>query len=155
MGFVFPSGASSFEYGSSFPFELFSFGCSRRGWIKARLNLKTERTINVRKIFLFIVVILAVSVVSIVQGSGQDQTVYFCADKNSGDLRWVPGPGRCSSSEISLSWNAKGSQGPQIPAGPSGVAAVGVQGGQETSASQSWWQKSDRDIRLYGDGSGP
>jgi hypothetical protein len=47
--------------------------------------------------------------------------IYGCYQKNNGQLRIVGGPGLCRSSEVAISWNMVGPQGPQ---GTSGVVAT-------------------------------
>ena len=49
-----------------------------------------------------------------------NNTIYACYQKNSGDLRKVSGPGQCRNSEVEINWNVAGVPGPQGPCGPCG-----------------------------------
>jgi hypothetical protein len=52
----------------------------------------------------------------------QGNDLYGCYQKNNGQLRFVSQPSACRSSEIPISWNQIGPQGPAGPAGSDVVA---------------------------------
>jgi len=60
----------------------------------------------------------------------QNNTIYGCVVKTSGDVRIVIGTNMCKSNEAPISWNVAGVQGPlglqgpQGPAGPMGPAGL-------------------------------
>ena len=68
------------------------------------------------------------------QAQTNNNTIYACYHKNSGDLRRVSGPAQCKNSEVQISWNVSGvlgPRGPQGPAGPQGPQGPqGIQGPQ-------------------------
>ncbi len=49
-----------------------------------------------------------------------NNTIYACYQRNTGDLRKVSGSGQCKNSEKEVSWNIGGVPGPQGPRGPQG-----------------------------------
>ena len=49
-----------------------------------------------------------------------NNTIYACYQKTTGDLRKVSGPGQCKNTEIQISWNTAGVPGPQGPKGDKG-----------------------------------
>jgi hypothetical protein len=51
---------------------------------------------------------------------GADNIIRGCYQKNEGQLRIVGSPGECRPSELAISWNQGGAQGPQGPQGPAG-----------------------------------
>ena len=64
-----------------------------------------------------------------------NNTIYACYQRNSGELRKVNSPADCRNSEIAVAWNIQGPPGPIGPAGPTGprgaagpVGPVGPQG---------------------------
>jgi len=62
--------------------------------------------------------------------SGEENIINGCYQKKNGQLRIVSNPGMCNKSEIPLSWNLKGPQGPVGPTGPQGpVGSQGPPGG--------------------------
>lgn len=62
---------------------------------------------------------VSLGTVSYVSAAG-DQTLNACANKKSGVMRYIS-KGSCKKTEIKLSWNQMGSQGPVGATGPSGV----------------------------------
>ena len=57
------------------------------------------------------------------------EILYGCYKKENGQLRLVSNTDQCLPSEMSISWNQKGTAGPQGPEGPAGLpGSVGLQG---------------------------
>jgi hypothetical protein len=57
------------------------------------------------------------------------EILYGCYKKENGQLRLVNNTDQCLPSEISISWNQKGTAGPQGPEGPAGAQGpIGLQG---------------------------
>jgi hypothetical protein len=57
------------------------------------------------------------------------EILYGCYKKENGQLRLVNNTDQCLPSEMSISWNQKGTAGPQGPEGPAGVqGAAGLPG---------------------------
>src|SRR5437016_124853 len=52
--------------------------------------------------------------------STNNNTIYACYHKTTGDLRKVSGPGQCKNPEIEISWNIAGVPGRQGPKGDKG-----------------------------------
>lgn len=71
--------------------------------------------------------------ISSVQAQTNNNTIYACYQKNSGDLRRVSGPGQCRNSEVQISWSMSGGglPGPQGPAGPQGPQGPQGPGGPQ------------------------
>lgn len=63
---------------------------------------------------------LTVLIIAGLPGSGEAATIYGCYKTTSGAVRIVTGPGQCSSSETSITWDSVGPQGPVGPPGPTG-----------------------------------
>lgn len=66
--------------------------------------------------------------------TANNNTIYACYHKTTGDLRRVNGPGQCKNPEIPISWSVSGVPGPQGPQGPQGQQGpqgpTGPQGSQ-------------------------
>ena len=54
----------------------------------------------------------------------QNNIIFGCITKTSGQIRVVSTAGKCKSNETLLSWNQAGVEGPRGPAGPQGTAGV-------------------------------
>jgi len=93
-----------------------------------------------RKVALMSAVCFSIMVLYITgfSGSGNAQQIYGCYNKRTGgSLRFVSGPGKCRKTEISISWNAVGPQGPQGPVGPQGAQGpAGPQGPRGSTGPQ-------------------
>ncbi len=53
---------------------------------------------------------------------GQNNVIYACITKSTGQIRIVSTATQCKSNEASISWNIAGQPGPEGPAGPAGPA---------------------------------
>ncbi len=82
-----------------------------------------------REITSLIAVTIAALLFFGVNGYGGDNEIYGCYQKHGGDLRIVKHPKACRHSEIPISWNKLGLQGPAGPPGPQGPqGSQGLQG---------------------------
>jgi hypothetical protein len=59
----------------------------------------------------------------------QNNTIYGCVTKTTGDVRVVVASTMCKSNEAPISWNVAGVQGPQGPVGPTGATGPAGQAG--------------------------
>ncbi len=71
---------------------------------------------------LLVVACLAVLALAAVPCYGQNNVIYACITKSTGQIRIVSAASQCKSNEASISWNIAGQPGPAGPAGPSGPA---------------------------------
>src|SRR5205807_5713648 len=84
-------------------------------------NLKEES--SMKKYTLLAALTLCLCVLSSTYTQAQttnNNTIYACYQKTTGDLRKVSGPGQCKNTEIQISWNTAGVPGPQGPKGDKG-----------------------------------
>jgi len=108
--------------------------------------MKFERRQKMKEITSLIAVTVAVLLFLGVNCYGGDNEIYGCYQKNGGDLRIVKHPKSCRHSEIPISWNKVGPQGPIGPAGPQGL-----QGPQATlNPSEEFPKVYDAENQLLG-----
>jgi hypothetical protein len=73
-----------------------------------------------KKLILVTGTIITMVVVTGFSSYAEDNVIHGCYQKNNGQLRIVSGSGECRPSEIPISWNQAGPQGPPGPQGPIG-----------------------------------
>ncbi len=73
--------------------------------------------------------LLVISFMTVLPCQAEDNVIYACYQKRTGQLRLVSSLSECRKSELALSWNIAGSRGPQGEQGPVGPAGpAGPQG---------------------------
>ena len=65
-------------------------------------------------------IILGMVLITDVPCYSQNNTIYACITKSTGQIRIVSVPGQCKANEASISWNVKGPPGEPGPAGGPG-----------------------------------
>jgi hypothetical protein len=60
---------------------------------------------------------------------GEENVIHGCYKKNNGQLRIVNNPSQCNPSEVPISWNQVGLQGPEGPQGEPGPPGAPGEGG--------------------------
>lgn len=92
--------------------------------MKKKTALRTHHAPHFYVLFAFVMIVVGAFgavIVTKVVGQTANNSIYACAQKQTGNLRMVAAGTSCRPDETATSWNQ---QGPQGPAGPSGASAT-------------------------------